>query len=69
VGIPLDNFCKSLPCHYRDGFCIAQGAEIIMGKFPVVYIKMGENNMGQKIRSGHLLRIMVPLPPGSTERL
>ncbi|XP_021072457.1 lymphocyte antigen 6I-like [Mus pahari] len=30
TGVPLETSCKSLPCHYPDGFCIAQEAEIIV---------------------------------------
>jgi hypothetical protein len=46
VKAPLETACKSLLCHYPDGFCTAQEAEVIMDKFPVIYIKMGEGNMG-----------------------
>jgi hypothetical protein len=63
IGVPLETSCKSLPCHHPDGFCIAQEAEIIVGKFPVTYRKMGEGGFGENVGSGHLLWTMVSIPP------
>ncbi|XP_052016216.1 lymphocyte antigen 6A-2/6E-1-like [Apodemus sylvaticus] len=30
VGVPVDISCKSLPCQYPDGFCVAQEIEVIV---------------------------------------
>uniref|UniRef100_A0A8C6HT66 Uncharacterized protein n=1 Tax=Mus spicilegus TaxID=10103 RepID=A0A8C6HT66_MUSSI len=47
LRVPLGFFCPTVPCSINDNFCFTQ--EIEVGKFPVAYIKMGEEGFGENI--------------------
>ena len=51
MGVPIGTSCPSITCSYTDGFCIYQEAEVTEGKFPVASIKMGEGDLGEKVRA------------------
>ena len=61
LGVSLGIACKSITCPYPDAVCISQQVELIVGKFPVTYIKMAEEGFGENVMSGYLLWTRVPL--------